>query len=99
MGNTGEFFSMTRSKHELSVVTNLENLRSWHVADPHWHLFKVHGPGPFVFTEIGVLASLATPLVKDDVEPFAISTCKSIELKKLSRRYKLVYSEFLNESK
>ena len=68
----GEFFSVTRSKDELSVVTNVENLPVWETADSQWHVLKVHGP--FAFTEIGVLASLAAPLAKDAIGIFVVST-------------------------
>jgi hypothetical protein len=68
----GEFFSVTRSKNELSVVTNAENLPIWQTADSQWHVLKVHGP--FAFTEIGVLASRATPLAKDAIGIFVVST-------------------------
>jgi hypothetical protein len=69
---TGDFFSVTRSKEELSIVTRIENLPSWELAESLWRAFKVHGP--FAFTEIGVLASLAAPLAKDGVGIFVVST-------------------------
>jgi hypothetical protein len=68
----GEFFSVTRSKDELSIVTNLENLPGRETADSQWHVFKVHGP--FAFTEIGVLASLVAPLAKDAIGILVVST-------------------------
>ncbi len=68
----GDFFSVTRSKDELSVVTNIENLPSWEQAQSEWHAFKVHGP--FAFTEIGILASLTAPLRDDAVGIFVVST-------------------------
>ena len=68
----GEFFSVTRTKNELSIVTNLKNLPGWETADSQWHVFKVHGP--FAFTEIGVLASLVAPLAKDAIGILVVST-------------------------
>ena len=69
---TGDFFSVTRGKEELSIVTKIANLPSYESPDSHWYAFKAHGP--FAFTEIGVLASLAVPLAKDGVALFVIST-------------------------
>lgn len=68
----GDFFSVTHSKDELSVVTKVENLPIWETADSQWHALKVHGP--FAFSAIGVLASLATPLAKDAIGIFVVST-------------------------
>jgi len=68
----GDFFSVTRSKEELSIVTKITNLPSSQSSDSQWYALKAHGP--FAFTEIGVLASLAAPLAKDGVGLFVIST-------------------------
>lgn len=68
----GEFFSVTRSADELSVVTRLDNLPAWEKAETEWRVFKVHGP--FAFDEIGILASLTAPLAKDDIGIFVVST-------------------------
>jgi hypothetical protein len=68
----GEFFSVTRSKDELSVVCGLENLPAGERAGKEWRVLKVHGP--FSFDEIGVLASLVQPLANEKVSVFAIST-------------------------
>jgi len=37
-----------------------------------WRVLKVHGP--FVLSEIGVLASLAAPLAEAEISLFAVST-------------------------
>jgi hypothetical protein len=68
----GEFFSVTRSKDELSVVCGLENLPEGERAEKEWRVLKVGGP--FSFDEIGVLASLVQPLAKEQVSVFVIST-------------------------
>ena len=69
---TGDFFSVTRSKEELSVVTRVENLPSRETAVSQWHALKVDGP--LAFTEIGVLLSLTAPLARDGVAIFVVST-------------------------
>jgi uncharacterized protein len=68
----GEFFSVTRSEEELSVVCPQENLPVGERAEKEWRVLKVHGP--FSFDEIGVLASLVQPLANEQVSVLAIST-------------------------
>ena len=41
-------------------------------AETSWRAIKAHGP--FDFSEVGVLASLVTPLAENEVSVFAIST-------------------------
>jgi hypothetical protein len=68
----GQFFSITRTSDELSVVTEAvlvpERLRS----EVSWRVMKVHGP--FDLSEVGVLAALVAPLATAGVSVFTIST-------------------------
>ena len=68
----GRFFSVTRTGDELSVVTELSRVPPGVQSQPGWRVLKVHGP--FVLTEIGVLAALATPLAEAKISLFAVST-------------------------
>lgn len=68
----GPFFSVTRSGDELSVVTELSRVPVGVQSQPDWRLLKVHGP--FVLSEVGVLAALATPLAEARISLFAAST-------------------------
>jgi hypothetical protein len=68
----GPFFSITRTGDELSVVTEISRVPPGVHSQPGWRVFKVHGP--FVLSEVGVLASLASPLAEAKVSLFAIST-------------------------
>jgi hypothetical protein len=68
----GLFFSVTRTGDELSIVTELSRVPPGVQSQPGWRVLKVHGP--FVLSEIGVLAALATPLVGARISLFAIST-------------------------
>ena len=68
----GSFFSVTRTGDELSVVTELSRVPVGVQSQPGWRALKVHGP--FVLSEIGVLAALATPLAEAKISLFAIST-------------------------
>jgi uncharacterized protein len=68
----GPFFSVTRTGDELSVVTELSLVPAGIQSQPGWRVLKVHGP--FVLSEIGVLAALATPLAEGKISLFAVST-------------------------
>src|ERR1700692_1761953 len=68
----GQFFSITRTSEELSVIAEPvlipERLRT----EVSWRVMKVHGP--FDLSEVGVLASLVAPLAAAGVSVFTIST-------------------------
>jgi len=68
----GPFFSVTRTGDELSVVTELSRVPPGAQSQSGWRVLKVHGP--FVLSEIGVLASLAAPLAEAKISLFAVST-------------------------
>jgi hypothetical protein len=67
----GPFFSVTRTGDELSIVTELSLVPVGVQSQPGWRVLKVHGP--FVLSEIGVLAALATPLAEAKISLFAVS--------------------------
>ncbi|POA63008.1 ACT domain-containing protein, partial [Pseudomonas sp. DP16D-R1] len=58
----GEFFSVTRTQDELSLVTPEPRVPEGFDASRGWRMLKVHGP--FAFSEVGVLAALANPLAR-----------------------------------
>jgi hypothetical protein len=68
----GEFFAITRTRDELSIVCLATQVPSGVLAETGWRALKVKGP--FALSEIGVLATLATALANADVSLFAIST-------------------------
>ena len=68
----GPFYSLTRTRDELSIVTELSRVPVGVQSQPGWRVLKVHGP--FVLSEIGILATLATPLAKARISLFAVST-------------------------
>jgi len=68
----GPFFSVTRSSDELSIVVEESLVPPGVQSQDGWRVIKVHGP--FVLTEVGVLASLAGPLAAAKVSSFVIST-------------------------
>ncbi len=68
----GPFFSVTRTGDELSIVSEVSRVPVGVQSQSGWRVLKVHGP--FVLTEIGVLAALARPLAEAKVSLFAVST-------------------------
>ena len=69
---SGAIFSVTRTADELSVVAAEATVPAQQEASRGWRMLKVHGP--FAFSEVGVLASLAGPLAGVGVGIFVIST-------------------------
>src|SRR5258708_29822582 len=68
----GPFFSVTRTGDELSIVTEISRVPVGVQSQPCWRVLKVHGP--FVLSEIGVLAALTAPLAEAKISLFAVST-------------------------
>ena len=68
----GEFVSITHTSDELSIVCAEENVPSDVKADRSWRALKVEGPLDLALT--GILASLAQPLAKAQINIFAVST-------------------------
>jgi hypothetical protein len=68
----GQFFSITRSSDELSVIAETAFLPEKLRTAVSWRVMKVRGP--FEFSEVGVLASLVQPLAAAGVSVFTIST-------------------------
>jgi hypothetical protein len=68
----GEFFSVTRTSDEVSVVCLADQVPSGIASETGWRAVKV--TGPFALSEIGVLAAVAAPLAEAKVSLFAIST-------------------------
>ena len=67
-----DFFSITRTRDELSVVCLEEDVPEGVKVEKGWRGFKVEGPLDFGMT--GVLYSLAKPLAEAKISIFAIST-------------------------
>jgi uncharacterized protein len=68
----GQFFSITRTSDELSVIAETVLVPARLRAEVTWRAMKVHGP--FDLSEVGVLASLVAPLAAVGVSVFAVST-------------------------
>ena len=66
------FFSATRTPDELSVVCPEESVPAGVRSEAGWRVLMLEGP--FEFSEVGVLASVATPLAEAGVSILALST-------------------------
>jgi hypothetical protein len=69
---TGDFFSITRTADELSVVCRQESVPVEVVCERDWRCLRVAGTIPFAV--VGVLASLTVPLADAGISVFALST-------------------------
>ena len=83
-----EFYSITRSKDELSVICFNENAPLDVQAERDWRALKIQGRLDFSLT--GILASLVSPLAEAEISVFAISTYDT--------DYVLVREKFLSQA-
>jgi hypothetical protein len=68
----GPFFSVTRTSDELSIMVEESRVPSGVPSQGGWRVIKVHGP--FMLSEVGVLASLVGPLAAARVSLLTIAT-------------------------
>jgi hypothetical protein len=68
----GDFYSITRTPDELSIVCPIENVPKEIDAGPRWTCLKLEGPFPF--SQTGVLLSFIEPLSSNSIPIFAVST-------------------------
>lgn len=68
----GEFWSVTRTGEEMSVVCAEVGIPETVKSDKGWRCLKVHGPLDFSLT--GILVSLARPMAEAGISIFALST-------------------------
>src|SRR5260221_14671155 len=68
--SNGEFFSITRTAGELSIVCLESNVPDGVKCESNWRCFKIEGPLDFALT--GILVSVATPLAHVGISIFAI---------------------------
>lgn len=67
-----DFWSVTKTNDELSIVCRQKNIPADTKAERGWSIIKVEGPLDFGLT--GILASIANPLAKAKISIFAVST-------------------------
>lgn len=68
----GEFFTVSRTEDELSIVCDSLFVPKGIQAETGWQALKVEGPLDFNLT--GILSSLVQPLAENGISIFALST-------------------------
>lgn len=68
----GPFFSITRTSDELSIMVEESRVPASVSSQGGWRVIKVHGP--FMLSEVGVLAALVGPLAAARVSVLTIAT-------------------------
>ena len=68
----GDFYSITKTLDELSIVCSQDSIPSGIKCEKDWRILKVEGP--LEFSLIGILSSISTILAQKGISIFAIST-------------------------
>jgi len=71
----GEFYAVTRTRDELSIVCDFTLVPPDVVHEGPWACLQVAGPLDFALT--GILVSLAAPLARAGISIFAVSTYRT----------------------
>jgi len=92
--HNNNFFSITKTQDELSVVCLQEKIPQNIMTEKDWRAFKVQGPLGFVLT--GIVSSLSAPLAKAGISILYISTFETdyvlVEEKNLAKAKKTLGS-------
>ena len=67
-----DFFSVTKTSDELSIVCNENNIPSGIKCEKNWRVLKIEGP--LDFSLIGIIASISSILEQKSISIFAVST-------------------------
>ncbi|CUH97386.1 hypothetical protein P22_3514 [Propionispora sp. 2/2-37] len=68
----GEFFSITKTTEELSIVCSEENIPGAVLCERGWRALKLKGPFPFDL--VGIVAQVSAAVARAGVGIFVIST-------------------------
>jgi hypothetical protein len=89
----GEFFSLTKTDQELSIVYPQDKIPPGVLYEPNWVAFRIEGVVEGVFA-VGIIESLARPLAENKIPIFNISTYQTnylfVEEKNLKKAIKLL---------
>jgi len=95
---SGEFFSITRTNQELSIVYPQEKIPAGVLVEKDWRAFRLEGFIEGIYS-VGIIASLSKPLAEAGISIFNISTYETnyilVEEKNLAKAKK-VLSKFCN---
>lgn len=88
----GNFFSITKTLNELSVVCPQENVPGGVLFEGGWKAFKLENVGDIY--SVGIIASLSVPLAKAKISIFNISTYETnyimVEEKNMAKAKKVL---------
>jgi hypothetical protein len=70
--NYGQFFSITRTPTELSIVCPQHLVGEHITCEKEWRCLQI--AGPLNFTLVGILSALLAPLAEAGISIFAVST-------------------------
>ena len=68
----GNFFSITKTLDELSIVCLQKNIPNDIRCEKDWRILKVEGP--LDFSLVGILASISSLMAQEQISIFALST-------------------------
>ncbi len=71
-GVDGEFYSITKTEDELSIVCLEDNIPGKIQCEKEWRVLKIEGP--LDFSLVGILAAISNLMAKNSISIFAIST-------------------------
>lgn len=86
----GEFFSITKTEDELSVVFPQDQVPGGVLADKDWRVFKLEDVGNYLHVA-GIISFLSQPLADQEISIFNVSTFQT--------NYILVKQENLDKAK
>jgi hypothetical protein len=89
----GEFFSITKTTQELSIVYPQDKIPPGVLYEPNWRGFRLEGVIDGIFA-VGIIEALAKPLAENKIPIFNISTYQTnylfVEEKNLKKAVKLL---------
>ncbi len=98
---SGEFFSITRTNQELSIIYPQEKIPGGVLFEKNWRAFKVEGFVEGLYS-VGIIASLSQPLAEAGISIFNLSTYETnyvlVEDKNFGKATKIL-SKFCNIQK
>lgn len=98
---SGEFFSITRTDQELSIVYPQEKIPGGVLFEKDWRAFRLDGFVEGLYS-VGIIASLSQPLAEAGISIFNLSTYETnyvlVEDKNLEKARKIL-SKFCNIKK
>jgi hypothetical protein len=94
----GNFFSITKTDQEISIVFPQDKIPAGVLFEPNWRTFRIEGIIDGIFAA-GIIEALARPLAKNKIPIFNISTYQTnyilVEEKNLAKAKKIL-SAFCN---